>query len=150
MDITDETKKLGGNPLIRYALLFIGLLVLFLSESILTWKRTAERDAEGSVAKIQFNIGKLEKQIADKDSSSDDKKAWREEIKDLKETDLDDARMEAASEGVDAKSGIWLWSMARLKGMALISVGLLIIAVTGGKYEKVGALVALGLCIGRL
>ena len=150
MDITDETKKLGGNPLIRYALLLIGLLVLFLSESILTWKRTAERDAEGNVAAIQFDIGKLEKNIADKDSSSDDKKSWREEIKDLKENELVDARMEAAAEGVDAKNGIWLWSMARLKGMALISVGLLIIAAAGGKYEKVGALVALGLVIGRL
>ena len=150
MDITDETKKLGGNPLIRYALLLIGLLVLFLSESILTWKRTAERDAEGNVAAIQFDIGKLEKNIADKDSSSDDKKSWREEIKDIQENELVDARMEAAAEGVDAKNGIWLWSMARLKGMALISVGLLIIAATGGKYEKVGALVALGLVIGRL
>lgn len=150
MDITDETKKLGGNPLIRYALLLIGLLILFLSESILTWKRTAERDAEGNVAAIQFDIGQLEKNIADKDSSSDDKKSWREEIKDLKENELVDARMEAAAEGVDAKNGIWLWSMARLKGMALISVGLLIVAATGGKYEKVGALVALGLVIGRL
>ena len=126
------------------------ILVLFLSESVLTWKRTSERDAAGNVAAIQLDIGKLEKNIADKDSSADDKKAWREEIKDIKENDLDDARMEAASESVDAKNGIWLWSMARLKGMALISVGLLIIAATGGKYEKVGALVALGLVIGRL
>ncbi len=150
MDITDETKKLSSNPLIRYALLLIGLLVLFLSESVLTWKRTSERDAAGNVAAIQLDIGKLEKNIADKDSSADDKKSWREEIKDLKENELDDARMEAASESVDAKNGTWLWSMARLKGMALISVGLLIIAATGGKYEKVGALVALGLVIGRL
>jgi len=150
MDITDETKKLGSNPLIRYALLLIGLLILFLSESILTWKRTAERDAEGNVAAIQFDIAKLQKNIADADSSAEDKKAWREEIKEVKQPKLDDARMEAASEGVDAKNGIWLWSMTRLKGMALISVGLLIIAATGGKYEKVGALVALGLVIGRL
>ena len=86
MDLKEETAKLGSNSLIRYAILFIGLCVLFLSEGILTWKRTAERDAEGNVASIQFDIGKLEKNIADKDSSTDDKKAWREEITDLKET----------------------------------------------------------------
>ncbi|MCP5536947.1 MAG: hypothetical protein H7A51_12040 [Akkermansiaceae bacterium] len=150
MDIKEETAKISGNPLIRYAILFIGLCILFLSEGILTWKRTAERDAAGNVDAIQFKIGKLEKDIADKDSSSDDKKAWREEVKDLKENDLDEARMEAASESVDAKNGIWLWSMARLKGLAIVSIGLLIIAATGGTHEKIGALVALGLVVARL
>ena len=150
MDLKEETKKLGSNSLIRYAILFIGLIVLFLSEGILTWKRTAERDAAGNVAAIQFDIGKLEMNIADKDSSTDDKKGWREEIKDLKETDLVDARMEAAAESVDAKNGIWLWSMAKLKGMAITCIGLLIIAASGGTHEKVGALVALGLVVARI
>jgi hypothetical protein len=149
MDIKEETKKIGGNPLIRYAILFLGLLVLFLSEGVLTWKQTSERDAAGNVAKIQHEINMLEKDIADSDDSGD-KKDMREEIKDLKENDLVDASMEAASESVDAKNGIWLWSMVQLKGVALVSLGLLIIAATGGTHEKIGALVALGLVVTRL
>jgi hypothetical protein len=150
MDLKEKTEKLGGNPLIRYAILFIGLIVLFLSEGILTWKRTAERDAAGNVAAIQFDIGKLEQSIADKDSSSEDKKAWRVKINNLKENDLEDASMEAIAESVDAKNGIWLWSMAKLKGLAITCIGLLIIAASGGTHEKVGALVALGLVVARL
>lgn len=149
MDITEETQKLGSNPLIRYAVLFLGLIVLFLSEGILTWKSTSARDAAGNVDAIQYKVVKLEQKIADSDST-DDKKGYREEIKDLKEIDLVDARMEAAAESVDSKNGVWLWSMARLKGVAIISVGLLIIAATGGKSEKVGALIALGLVVARL
>ncbi len=149
MDINAETEKIGSNVLIRYAVLFLGLLVLFLSEGVLTWKQTSERDAAGNVAKIQHQINTLEKDIADSDDSGD-KKDMREEIKDLKENDLVDARMEAASESVDANNGIWLWSMVHLKGLAITSLGLLIIAASGGTHEKIGALVALGLVITRL
>ena len=149
MDIKAETEKIGSNVLLRYAVLFLGLLVLFLSEGVLTWKQTSERDAAGNVAKIQHQINTLERDIAYSDDSGD-KKDMREEIKDLKENDLVDARMEAAGESVDAKNGIWLWSMVHLKGVALVSLGLLVIAASGGTHEKIGALVALGLVITRL
>ena len=149
MDISEETQKIGSNPLLRYAILFLGIIVLFMSEGILTWKRTAERDARGDVEAIQFEINKLQKEIADSEDS-DEKKDKREEIKDLKENDLVDAQMEAASEAVDANNGIWIWSMARLKGAAIAAFGLLIIGITGGNHEKIGALVALGLILARM
>ncbi len=149
MDISEETQKLGSNPLIRYGILFIGLAVLFFSEGILTWKRTSARDAAGNVDAINYKIGKLTKDIADSDDS-DDKKDMREEIKDLKENDLVDARMDAAGEEVDSKTGTWLWSMASLFGAGVVALGLLIIGATGGKHEKIGALVALGLIVARM
>ncbi len=150
MNIKEETRKIEGNPVIRYALLVIGLLVMLFSEGILTWKRTSERDAAGNVAAVQLDIAKLKQQIADKDSSSDDKKAWREEIKDLEENDLKDARMDAAEESVDAQNGVWFWGMVHHLGTALAALGLLVVAATGGSHEKIGALVALGLMLSRI
>ncbi|MFK7909249.1 MAG: hypothetical protein AB8F34_01465 [Akkermansiaceae bacterium] len=149
MDISEETQKIGSNPIIRYGILFIGLAVLFLSQGILTWKRTAVQDARGDVDKIQFNIGKLQKEVADTKDAGE-KKSLGEEIKELKENDLVEAQMEAASEEVDSNNGMWLWSMASLKGIAIVAVGLLVIAATGGSHEKIGALVALGLIVARM
>jgi hypothetical protein len=149
MDITEETEKLTSNPLLRNAVLLIGLLVLFLSQSILTWKRTAERDAVGHVKSVEFKIYELEKQVADSEDA-DEKKELHEDIQEIKETKLAKVRMEAAAESVDAQNGIWLWSMARLLGTAILSLGLLIIASVGSNHEKVGALIALGVIISRL
>ncbi len=150
MDIKEETQKIGGNPLLRYAILVIGLLIMLFSEGVLTWKGTSQRDAAGNVAAIELDIAKLKQKIEDKDSSSDDKKEWREEIKDLRENELKDARMEAAEEGVDAQNGTWFWSMVRHLGGTLTCIGLLVVAATGGNHEKVGALVALGLILSRI
>lgn len=149
MDISEETQKIGANPLIRYGILVIGLGVLFLSQSVLTWKRTSAEDAQGSIDKIQYEIAELNKEIEDSDDS-DEKKELREEIKDLRENDLVEAKMDAAGEAVDAKNGKWLWSMAGVAGAAIVSLGLLVIAATGGTHEKIGALVALGLIIARM
>ncbi len=148
MNINEETQKLSGNPLLRYAILVIGLILLFFSDGILTWKATSARDAEGVVAAKQFEITKLEKEIADSDDSGD-KKDMREDIKDIKE-DIKDARMEAASEAIDARNGIWLWNMVKHLALALTSLGLIIISITGSNHEKVGALIALGFIITRL
>ena len=149
MDISEETQKIGANPIISYGILLIGLAILFFSQGILTWKRTSAQDAEGKIAAINYDIKMLEKEIEDSDDS-DEKKDLREEIKDLKENDLEDARQDAAGEAVDARNGIWFWSMANLKGAAIVALGLLIIAATGSKYEKIGALVGLGLIVSRM
>jgi len=149
MDITEETEKLTSNPLLRYAILLIGLLILFFSQGILTWKRTSERDAAGNVKSVELAIIELEKEVADSEDA-DEKKDLRENIKDIKETELVKARMEAAGESVDAQNGIWLWSMARLGGAAVLSLGLLIIASVGSNHEKTGALIALGIIVSRL
>ena len=149
MDITDETQKLTGNPLIRYAVLLIGLVILIFSQGILTWKMTSNRDAAGNVAAIELEMRFLEKDISDSDDSAE-KKDLRAKIKEIKEGDLVDAQMEAASESVDAKNGIWLWSMAHLLGAAIISLGLIIIAAAGTTHEKLGALIALGIIVARL
>lgn len=149
MDLNEETQKLGGNAIIRYALLLLGLLIFLLSQTVLTWKSTSARDAAGSVDAIQLEMATLEKKAADAEKS-DEKKELREQAKDLKENDLEDARMEAAEESVDAKQGLWLWSMVRLKGLALMSMGLLVIAGVGSTHEKIGALVALGMIVTRI
>ena len=149
MDITEETQKLTGNPIIRYAILLIGLAIIIFSQGVLTWKRTSDRDASGNVDAIQLKIMYMEKDISDSDDSKE-KKEIRETIKELKEGKLVDARMEAASESVDAKNGIWLWSMAHLLGVAIISMGLIVIAGIGSTHEKVGALIALGIIVARL
>ncbi|BDS07520.1 hypothetical protein NT6N_25600 [Oceaniferula spumae] len=149
MDFNEETQKLGGNAVIRYALLLLGLLIFLLSQGILTWKSTSARDAAGQVEAVQYKIALLEKEKADSDSA-DDKKEYSEEIKGLKENDMEKVRMEAAEENVDSKTGIWLWSMARLKGIGIMCLGLLVIAGTGGSHEKIGALIALGLLVTRM
>lgn len=149
MDITEETKKIGGSSIMRYALLFLGLIILFLSQSVLTWKRTSERDAAGDIAAVQFDIKFLEDEIKNSDDAAE-KKDMREELKELKEEKLEDARFEAAAESVDAKNGIWLCSMLNLAGLGLSSLGLLIIAATGGSHEKLGALIAIGFIVTRL
>ena len=149
MDITEETQKLTGNPLLRYGILLIGLALLIFSQGVLTWKRTSDRDAGGYVAAIQLDIRYLEKDISDSDDAAE-KKEFREQIKDLREEKLLKAQMEAASESVDAQNGIWLWSMARLLGIGILSFGLVVIAAIGSNHEKVGALVALGVIISRL
>jgi len=149
MDITEETKKITGNPLLRYSVLFIGLAILIFSQGILTWKRTSDRDAAGNVDAVQLEMMYLEKEISESDDAAV-KKDLRAKIKTIKDEDLVDARMEAAGESVDAKNGIWLWSMAHLLGSAILSLGLVIIAGTGSNHEKVGALIALGIIVSRL
>lgn len=149
MDLNEETKKLGGNAVIRYALLLLGLLVFLLSQSVLTWKSTSARDASGVVDAVQLEISNLQKKASDAEKS-DDKKKYREQADELKKNDLEDARMEAAEESVDAKRGVWFWSMARLKGAALMCLGLLVISAVGSNHEKVGALVALALIVTKL
>jgi len=149
MDLNEETQKLGGNPLFRYALLVLGLLVFFLSQSVLTWKSTSARDAGGKVEAIQFEISMLEKDIEESDSA-DEKKEKRDEIKALRDEKLKEVRVEAAEESVDAKSGIWFWSMVRLLGVGIMSLGLLVIAGVGSSHEKVGALIALGLLVTKM
>ena len=148
MNINEETQKIGGNPLTRYAILILGLLFLFFSQSILTWKATSARDAEGNVASLQYDITKIEREIADTKDSGD-KKDMRADIKDIKE-DIKDARMEVTGERVDSQNGIWLWNMVKLASLAISSLGLLVIAATGGTHEKIGALIALGLIITRI
>lgn len=146
MDISEETQKIGSNPIIRYGILLIGVAILFFSEGILTWKRTSAQDAAGEIAAINHKIDMLNKEIKDSDDS-DEKKDLREEISDLEDNDLEEARIDAAGEAVDAKTGIWFWSMVNIMGSGVVALGLLIIAATGGKYEKIGALVALGLIV---
>ena len=149
MDFNEESQKIGGNPLFRYALLLLGLLVFFLSQSVLTWKSTSARDAGGKVEAIQFEISMLEKDIEESDSA-DEKKDKRDEIKTLRDEKLKEVRMEAAEENIDSKSGIWFWSMARLKGIGIMCLGLLVIAGVGSSHEKIGALIALGLLVTRM
>ena len=148
MDISEETQKIGSNPIIRYGILLIGVAILFFSEGILTWKRTSAQDAAGEIAAINHKIDMLNKEIKDSDDS-DEKKDLREEISDLEDNDLEEARIDAAGEAVDAKTGIWFWSMVNIMGSGVVALGLLIIAATGGKYEKIGALVALGLIVAQ-
>lgn len=146
MDIDTEIKKAGSNSFMRYGLLAIGIVILFFSQGVLNWKSTSARDASGKVDAIQYEISKLDKEINDTDSA-DKKKDLGEEIKDLREDDLEDARMEAVGEDVDAKNGIWLWSMVNHLGSAIIALGLFVIAVTGCTHEKIGSLIALGVLI---
>lgn len=146
MDIETETKKIGSSPLIKYGLLAIGLVIFFFSQGILNWKSTSARDASGKVDAIQLKINKLDKEINDSEDT-EEKKDMREEIKDLKENDLEKASLNAISEDVDSKNGIWLWSMVNHIGGAVIALGLLVIGVTGCPHEKIGALVALGILI---
>lgn len=148
MDITKETKKLESNPILRYALLCIGILTILFSQGILTWKSAAERDARGKVKSIELKIGKLEKEIADSEDT-DEKKDLREDIKKLKEENMVDARMNQAQQTADANSHIWLVSMIRHLGLALAAIGLLVISAAGSSHEKIGALIALGLLIAR-
>ncbi|NWK55601.1 hypothetical protein HW115_08255 [Verrucomicrobiaceae bacterium N1E253] len=149
MDQKTETTLALGNPLMRYAVLFIGIIILLISQSALTWKRAAERDAAGDIDAIQFEIKDIERVIADSDDATE-KKELREEIKVLKEEKLVDARFEAEAERVDAKSGIWLISMMRFTGLSLVSLGLLVIAAKGCSHEKLGALVALGFILTQI
>ncbi len=149
MDIEEEVKKIGANGPMRYAVLFIGLSLLLFSQCILTWKNSSEQDARGQISAIQLQIGELERDISDTDDKAK-KSDLGDEIKDLTEKDMVDARIEAAGEQVDAKSNIWITSMIKMLGLVIASFGLLILAATGGSHEKIGALVALGFIITRL
>ena len=149
MDISEETQKIGANPLIRYGILLIGIAVLFLSEGILTWKHSSAVDAAGQVAAINHEINLLQKKVADSEDA-EEKKELREDIDALKDNVLEKAEIEAASESVDAKNGIWFWSLARLIGGGVVAFSLLVIAATGGNHEKLGALVALGLIVANI
>jgi hypothetical protein len=146
IDIETETKKIGSSPLIKYGLLAIGLVIFFFSQGILNWKSTSARDASGKVDAIQLEISKLDKELT-KSEDTDKKKEMREEIKDLRENDLNEARMNAVGEEVDSKNGVWFWSMVNHLGGAVIALGLLVITVTGCPHEKIGSLVALGILI---
>ena len=148
MDIKEEAQKMGSTPL-RYAILFIGLCLMLLSQSVLTWKTASSQDARGQIDAIQLEIKDLEREIEDS-SNSGDKKDMRDEIKDLKEVDLVDARLDAEAEGVDARTDIWITSMVKMGGLVLASFGLLIVATVASTHERIGALVALGFIITRL
>jgi len=149
MNITEETQKLATNPLLRYGVLMIGLLIIILSQGVLTWKRTSPRDAMGEVAQIQLDIKYYQKDLDEAEKAAE-KKEIRESIKKLREEKLVDARMDAEEEQVDAQNGIWFWSMVHHTGLALLSIGFVIVASMGGNYEKVGALVALGFIVSQL
>lgn len=149
MNITEETKKIGGSSLIRYGVLFIGLCILLLGQSVITWKTSSERDAAGKVDAIQFEIKDLERAIEESEDSAE-KRDMRDEIKELKEEELPDARFEADAERVDARSDLWITNMVKMGGLVIASLGLLIIAATGGSHERIGALVALGFIMTRI
>ena len=148
-NLNEEAQKLAGNSIIRYGVLLVGLVIFAFSQGILTWKQTSARDARGVVEAVEFDIGKLKKEISDSDDK-DDKKELEKEIKEIRENKLESAQMEAASEAVDANNGVWFWSMVRHFGMFVFSIGLVMIAATGVAHEKIGALVALGLIIARM
>ena len=147
MNIKEETQKAKGGA-IRYGVLFLGLIILLFSQSIITWKQAAASDARGAVKAIEFEITELKREAEDADSK--DKKEIRAEIKILNEEDLLDARIDREHESVDAERHIWITNMIHFLGLALSSLGLIIIAVIGSSHEKVGALVALGFIISRL
>lgn len=148
MDIKEETQKVKNGSM-RYAVLFVGLIVLLFSQSIMTWKQSAARDAAGTVKALQFEITELKREIEEVENSGE-KKEIREEIKIIEEEDLVDARIELESERVDADNNIWITSMLHFGGLALSSLGLVVIAALGGSHEKIGALVALGFVITQL
>jgi len=69
MNITEETQKIAGNPILRYLILTIGMFLLIFSQGVLTWKRTAPTDAAGNVESIELDINYLKKDLAEvKDS----------------------------------------------------------------------------------
>ena len=146
MDIKEETQKLGGNPTVRYAPLMLGLLIFLFSQTVLTWKSSSARDASGAVEAVQLKISMLEKKAADAEDS-DDKKEYREQAKELQEDKLEEARIEAAEESVDAKQGVWFWSMVRMMGVSVMALGFIAIGVFGLAHEKIGALIALALML---
>lgn len=149
---TNEVDKamsdIAGSP-VRYLVLAVGVILLVFSSGMATWKRTAERDAQGQVAQIQLAVAELERERADTDSS-DRKKEIDKQVKELRDEDLKEARIEAAEEAVDSKTGLWFWGMVGVLGMVVSSFGFLLIAVTGSSYERVGSLVALGFLLSRL
>ena len=149
MDMNEQTQKIGGSNPMRYAILFIGICLMLLSQSVLTWKTTSSQDARGKIDAIQLEVKDLEREMEDTDDSGI-KKDIRDEIKDLKEIDLVDARIEAEAESVDARSNIWITNMVKICGLTLASLGLLIVATVGSAHERLGALVALGFIITRL
>ena len=149
MDIKEEAKKIGGSNPMRYAVLFIGLCLLLLGQSVLTWKASSERDAAGKVDAIQLDIKDLEREIEYAEDSAE-KRDLRDEIKELKEEGIVDARLDAEAERVDARSDIWITSMVKMSGLALATLGLIIVTATGSSHERIGALAALGFIIARL
>ena len=149
MDIEEEAKKIGGNPILRYAPLFAGLILALISEGCQTWKRAAAEEARGNVAALEFRIQSLRQRAADTDSE-DKAKKLREEADELVEEKMEDAQREVAKEQVDAQNGVWLISMLQWGGAVLSTIGLLFIAAMGNNYEKAGALVALGFLLTRL
>ena len=88
----------------------------------------------------------LEKKAADAEDS-DDKKEYREQAKELQEDKLEEARIEAAEESVDAKQGVWFWSMVRMMGVSVMALWFIAIGVFGLAHEKIGALIALALML---
>lgn len=147
-DVDKAMSDIAGSP-VRYLVLAVGVLLLVFSSGMMTWKRTAERDAKGHVAKIQYEISELEAEQADTESA-DKKKEFDAEIKEIREKKLKDARKEAASEAVDAGSGTWFLAMVGVLGQLVACLGLLLLAVTGSSYERLGSLVALGFLLSRL
>jgi len=73
MNITEETQKLAGNPLLRYGVLMIGLLIIILSQGVLTWKRTSPRDAMGEIAQIQLDIKYYQKDLDEAEKAAEKK-----------------------------------------------------------------------------
>ena len=147
--LEEEAKKFGGNPILRYAPLFVGLVLALISEGCQTWKRSAAEEARGNVAAIEFKIQSLRQRAADTESN-DKAKKLREEADEIAEDKLQGAQKEAAKEQVDAQNGVWLLSMLQWVGAVLATLGLVFIATMGSNYEKAGALVAIGFLVTRL
>lgn len=146
MNIQDESQKFGGNIFFRYALLAIGFLTFTFGEGILTWKQTAVEDAAGDIDSIELQVAELIQEIEDT-KDADEKKDLREEIKELEDKDLAEARLDAQDARAASKNGVWFFSMISVLGSVVMGLGLIIIAIFGSSHEKVGALVTLGLII---
>lgn len=149
MDIEEEAKKIGGNPILRYAPLLIGLVLVLLSDGCQTWKRGSVEEARGNVAAIQLKISKL-RERADDTESDKKKEKLREEAKELSDKGLADAQKKAAGEEVDAKNGVFLLAMLQWLGAVVAALGLVFIGAMGSNYEKAGALIAIGFLLTRL
>jgi len=147
-DVDEVMKDMTGSP-VRYMVLGVGILLLIFSSGMTTWKRTAERDASGAVEKVELEMGELELEKADA-KNSEEKNSIEKKIDELRKEDLKEARLEAQAEKVDSMNGNWFLGMIGVLGQVVACLGLLLIAVTGSNYERLGSLIALGFVLTRL
>lgn len=142
MNFKEEMPKFSISLLIRYAPLFIGVGLFLFGQFITTWKKSSDRAASSNVEAVQLEVTLLEKKIEDSDDA-DDKKEYREQIKDLKEDTLEELQIKALKERIDAKQGIWFLSMVTTLGACIMCFSFVLIATLGSAHEKIGSLIAL-------